>query len=279
MCCSFYTDPTTVWAWTTTTTTKTITLPPHRDFRRPAAVRQHGRGQARKANLCTDEATATKSALTEKEEEEEAGAAMTTESTPSTSKPKPERSLDVSSRLELPFPVELAYDTFSNLTRQPEWSPWLHSVDYVSDDENENENNDTESTLDSTKWTLKVMGVSYSWISIATVQDRPYVIEWESISGLKNYGRVVFERKNNHYKLNDEYTTTWSSSLSSCCCCIMTMTMTFVPPRLVTAIFRNPNGIKRFMEHKLIGSSLETFRDVVLETLLGGENATLFFPI
>ena len=117
------------------------------------------------------------------------------------------------------------------------------------------------------------MGVSYSWISIATKQDRPYVIEWESVSGLKNFGRVQFTPL-----LDDDDDDDGTTNITTTC--RMNMTMTFVPPRIVAALFRNPKGVQRFMERKLIGSSLRSFRDVVIDTTLGGmDNATLFFPI
>jgi uncharacterized membrane protein len=167
----------------------------------------------------------------------------------------PRRALSVSSELKLPFSAEMAYDAFSDLPRQPEWSPWLHSVEFMGSGPD-------------TKWTLKFMGLTYSWISIATRQDRPHLIEWESVSGLKNFGKVQFQ------------------PLSSRAC-HMAMTMTFVPPRLVSAVFRNTNGgVKRFMESRMIGSSLRRFRDVIMETALpdsallaSGNSTMIFFPI
>lgn len=211
-----------------------------------------------------------------------------TTTTPKKAATKPERSLDVSSQIDLPFPAELAYDSFSDLTRQPEWSPWLHKVEYVEGDDDEANEDDAPSAA--TKWTLKVLGVTYSWISVATRQDRPYLLEWESVSGLKNFGKVEFTPLFDND--NDSEGNNVSSSTSTTC--RMTMSMTFVPPRLVAAFFRNkPNnkdssssgngsggGLQRFMERKLIGSSLQSFRDVIIDTVLGrADNATLFFPI
>ncbi|CAB9504256.1 Polyketide cyclase / dehydrase and lipid transport [Seminavis robusta] len=171
-----------------------------------------------------------------------------------TTKSLPPRALSVSSEAELPFSAEVAYDAFSNLTRQPEWSPWLHSVEFIDD----------ASTR--SKWTLKVLGVSYSWISIATRGDRPFLIEWESVSGLKNFGQVTFDPIENGKA------------------CRMVMVMTFVPPRLVSSVFRNSKLLTRFMEQQLIASSLSTFRDIIFreETLKPGSsfNSTmLLFPV
>jgi uncharacterized membrane protein len=187
-------------------------------------------------------------------------------SSPTTSNRVPRRSLSVSSELTLPFSAETAYDAFSDLPRQPEWSPWLHSVEFM-------DSGSTSGSSNSTKWTLKFMGLTYSWISIATQQDRPHLIEWESVSGLKNFGTVQFQPLSSRE-------------------CHMTMTMTFVPPRLVSAVFGNSKkngGVKRFMEHKMIGSSLCRFRDVIMimetdrlldSALVESGNATMiFFPI
>lgn len=164
------------------------------------------------------------------------------------------RALAVSSEIDLPFSAEIAFDAFADLNRQPEWSPWLHSVDYIEID------NDL-SEFPATEWTLRVLGVSYSWISIATKQDRPYRVEWESVSGLKNFGNVHFEPLSNNRG------------------CHMTMTMTFAPPRLVAVVFRNAQGIKHFMERKLIGSSLATFRDIIVQSTLDdlAPNTTMIF--
>lgn len=183
------------------------------------------------------------------------------------------KTIDVTASIELPFSAEVAYDCFSDLPRQPEWSPWLHSVEWVYDDD-EKSSSDNEISLDNnnnnlnnqqlpkaSKWTLQIMGVKYSWISIATHQERPVKMAWESTSGLKNFGTVNF--------VSTETTTQ------------MTMTMTFVPPRLVAFIFgkkSSPRALERYMEQTMIGSSLEKFRDVILDTTLGN-NATILFPM
>ena len=63
------------------------------------------------------------------------------------------RAVDVSSEIFLPFSAELAYDSFSDLTRQPEWSPWLHSVEYLpepvvgSNNDNSKKDDRTSATI------------------------------------------------------------------------------------------------------------------------------------
>jgi len=212
------------------------------------------------------------------------------------------RGLAVSAEIELPFPAEIAYDTFSDLPRQPEWSPWLHSVEYIIAKDKQSSPVSSSSTP-ATKWTLKVLGVSYSWISVATKQDKVnYIIEWESVSGLKNFGRVQFDPhpfqpamgydKDENDTMLDNPQPTLTTRDEHAVGCHMTMTMTFVPPRLVAAVFRNSKGLQHFMEQKLVGSSLKSFSDIVVEEILttgsvgggeggssGGGNRTLFFPI
>lgn len=164
----------------------------------------------------------------------------------------PSGGLKVSSDIELPFSAEVAYDTFSDLPRQPEWSPWLHSVEWMEDN--------MEESKTSSKWTLRVMGIKYGWTSVATYQKRPHTIEWESTSGLKNYGRVHIQPRENGGSH-------------------MAMSMNFAPPRLIAGFFRNTKALQRFMEKKMIRSSLEMFREVVIESAIPIQNVTILFPI
>ena len=41
-------------------------------------------------------------------------------------------------------------------------------------------------------WTLKKFGLTYSWNAKNTILKPPYIIQWESISGLPNKGKVEF---------------------------------------------------------------------------------------
>ena len=152
--------------------------------------------------------------------------------------PREKRSIEISSELELPFSAEVAYDAYSNLTRQPSWSSWLHKVEYLVDDSK------------SSKWTMKFMGLKYSWNAIATRNERPHTIQWKSTSGLQNFGRVKFHEF-------DENRT------------LMTLKMTLIAPRAAASLFRRSNRLSNFVEEKMIMSSLTVFRDIVAETDLG----------
>mmetsp|Transcript_904 Transcript_904/g.1782 ORF Transcript_904/g.1782 Transcript_904/m.1782 type:complete len:238 (+) Transcript_904:118-831(+) len=144
------------------------------------------------------------------------------------------RIVAIESSLELPFSAEIAYDAYSNLPRQPSWSSWLHKVEY------------TDSSNKESLWTLKFLGFKYSWSAMSLKNERPHVIQWKSTSGLANFGTVVFE------SMDEEKTT-------------MSLTMTLAAPRAVAALFRKSKRLPEFIKEKMIATSLDSFRDVVLQ--------------
>lgn len=141
----------------------------------------------------------------------------------------------VSTDIELPFPAHVAYDAFADLPRQPTWSPWLKSVEYLAGSERKE-----------TKWEMKYLGVAVSWNAVSTRLERPYRIEWESTSGLKNFGKVHFE------PLDDKRTR-------------MKMTMTFILPKFLTVVFGKGAKLRRIIEKRMIQTTLANFRDIVIE--------------
>lgn len=154
--------------------------------------------------------------------------------------------IDITSSIELPFPAEAAYDAFSDLRRQPSWSPWLRSVEYINDDGTVADEKTTESSL----WTLKMSGFKFSWTAIETKNERPNTIQWESTSGLKNFGTVRFE------PMGDPSSPTRT---------LMTMNLSFVTPMVIAALFRRSKKVQSIVEEKMIRTSMASFRDVVLE--------------
>jgi uncharacterized membrane protein len=170
-----------------------------------------------------------------------------------------------STSIDLPFSAQIAYDAFSDLPRQPSWSPWLQSVRLL--DSSDDDSNDDESGP-SSLWTMKIAGLSYSWKSISTRQERPHVIEWESTSGLRNRGRVDIQPADDADCENKS-----NGGASSC---RMTLTMVFQAPRLVAALFRNDfHVLRERMEDRILRKTLSNFRDVVLRTdVLAGEDAS-----
>ena len=150
--------------------------------------------------------------------------------------------IDIKSTLELPFPAEVAYDAFSDLPRQPSWSSWLRSVDYITEDGSVTDNPDSKSSL----WTMRKAGIKFSWTAISTKNERPNLIKWESTSGLKNFGTVQFVQS--------------SPSLT-----VMTMTMSFMTPKIVAGLFNRSDSLQEFVRTKMIDTAMEQFRDVVME--------------
>lgn len=146
----------------------------------------------------------------------------------------------VSSEIDLPFSADVAFDAFSDLPRQPSWSPWLSSVKYI-------ESTDSDRDTPVSKWNMKYLGVGISWECVSTRLERPRVIGWQSIRGLKNFGQVVFESAGpdrTHMKL----------------------TLTFVTPRFVVRLMGGEHGrVAQVVEKKILKNTLERFKKVVLE--------------
>jgi uncharacterized membrane protein len=149
------------------------------------------------------------------------------------------RMVAVTSELELPFSAEVAYDAYSDLTRQPTWSSWLASVEYLDEKKQKS------------KWTVKIMGLSYSWTAVAVKYERPHTIQWKSTSGLQNFGTVKF-----HPKEDNKNT-------------LMNVSISFVAPRAALALLTRSNKLTNVVRDKMVASSLSEFRDIVLENDLG----------
>lgn len=159
------------------------------------------------------------------------------------------KEIKVSTTLEVPFDAFIAFDAFSDLPRQAEFSPWLRKVEYIVPPDTTQGR--VGRNLGETKWYMGFRGVSFTWNAVSTKLERPTLIEWESTSGMKNYGRVDFERK-------DENST------------IMTMTMTFVAPRIVAGLFRRSSIMANFVQNQILRSTLENFRTIIMEKDLAG---------
>uniref|UniRef100_A0A7S2HDW2 Coenzyme Q-binding protein COQ10 START domain-containing protein n=1 Tax=Helicotheca tamesis TaxID=374047 RepID=A0A7S2HDW2_9STRA len=172
---------------------------------------------------------------------------------------KPKKEIAVSATIDLPFSASVAYDAFSDLSRQPSWSPMIRSVEYLDETYNGNElivattngvtttdgNDGISSSSPVTEWTMGASGLKFSWKAVSTTLKRPNCIAWESISGLKNMGKVDF------VEINEE-----SSK--------MTLSMTFLTPRIVSAMFRRSNKLASYVERAFIMETLVRFRDVVM---------------
>lgn len=140
----------------------------------------------------------------------------------------------VTSEMEMDIPIQVCFDAFSDLPRQPSWSPWLHSVSY--DEEKPHE----------TIWKMRYLGLPISWRSISTNNSRPHLIEWKSIQGLKNFGRVDFTQ------LSDETTH-------------MKLTLTFEVPRIAAHVLTRSSTTTRMVEDRMLRTTLQNFQRIVME--------------
>jgi uncharacterized membrane protein len=147
--------------------------------------------------------------------------------------------VDISAELELPFPMQVAFDAFSDLPRQPSWSPWLHSVSYVDPPGIENRE---------TTWQLRYLGLRLSWNARNTRVERPYLIQWQSTSGMKNFGRVEFSPS----KENAAFT-------------LMKMTLTLVIPGPAGRMFQKSERIKGIVKERMLEPTLINFSTIVME--------------
>ncbi|KAL3802759.1 hypothetical protein ACHAW5_008863 [Stephanodiscus triporus] len=161
--------------------------------------------------------------------------------------------IECSADILLPFSEDLAFEYFSDLTRQPSWCKYLHSVEYVG----VVDGTDGDTTLRESRWTVGVRGLRFSWTARDTIVIRPSRIEWESTSGMKNTGSVVFASLGGGP----------SSSTSTT---RMTLTFKFVAPRAVSGLFRRSGRLRKYTEEFLLGNMLTDFRDVVLAEMEGG---------
>jgi len=182
--------------------------------------------------------------------------------------PSSEKELMVSACIQLPFTADLAFDAFSDLPRQPSFSTWLHSVSYIHDDDDTEQNvrySPCGIPLRETKWVLGWKKLRYSWNSKVTRVERPYVIEWESTSGLKNRGMIRFVELDDVVgrTTNDDGNTELSSSASSVVT-EMRISMALVAPVLVAKLFRRSTKVSAFMKRRMLDPTLLNFRDVLM---------------
>jgi uncharacterized membrane protein len=93
--------------------------------------------------------------------------------------------IDVESEITLPFASDVAFNAFADLRRQPSFSKWLKSVDYID--------GSTSNQVGSrSKWTIAFSGIRFSWKAVSKQLDRQRgVIEWGSITGLRNEGTFL----------------------------------------------------------------------------------------
>jgi uncharacterized membrane protein len=138
-------------------------------------------------------------------------------------------------QLSIPADIERTYDLFSNLSEHPTWSPWLASV--------EKRKNSPVSV-----WTAKHLGFSISWRANNTIEQRPNTIQWESMDGMPNKGRVQFKEE-----------TAMNNTM-------VYLTISYNLPETFASALENMGGVKSYIEEMLL-SDLKRFRARLLKDI------------
>mmetsp|Transcript_34014 Transcript_34014/g.62555 ORF Transcript_34014/g.62555 Transcript_34014/m.62555 type:complete len:331 (-) Transcript_34014:60-1052(-) len=184
-------------------------------------------------------------------------------------KNKSKKLIECTASILLPFAEDVAFDAFSDLTRQPSWCKYLHSVEYIGITNDDSDMEDTTTNnipLRQSKWTVGVKGLRFSWTATDTNIVRPKRIEWESTSGLKNMGIVEFVPQTSPSTATAAAaTTTTTTTTTSTKTTLMKLDFRFVTPRVVSSLFRRSGKIRKYTEDVLLTNMLTDFRDVVLE--------------
>ena len=88
--------------------------------------------------------------------------------------------LEHSVQIEVPAPIDLVWNLWSDLEKMPQWMKWIESVEVLEDNP------------ELSRWKLASGNLEFSWLSriqkIVTYQ----IIQWESIDGLPNRGAIRF---------------------------------------------------------------------------------------
>jgi len=143
--------------------------------------------------------------------------------------------------------AEEAFAIYSHLPNHPQWSSLLTEVAVSSDP-----------TV--SKWSLRALGLGFSWDSRITETIPPRLLAWESINGLPNRGLASFEDLP-------------GPELA----CRTTLELDFQVPRLLRPVFGS-DRLSR-MASSILSKDLVKFRDVVLKSVSTYGNASRSRPV
>ncbi|EFA70445.1 hypothetical protein CEP10_00090 [Cylindrospermopsis raciborskii S07] len=88
--------------------------------------------------------------------------------------------LEHSVQIEVPVPIELVWELWSDLQQMPKWMKWIDSVNISTDDP----------TI--SLWKLSTGGLEFTWKSRILRITSQQIIQWESVDGLPNQGAIRF---------------------------------------------------------------------------------------
>ncbi len=83
-------------------------------------------------------------------------------------------------QVEVPCPIGLVWDLWSDLERMPDWMLWIKSVQVLTDDP------------DLSQWQLALGVWNFSWRSRILRLIKHQLIRFESVDGLPNRGAIHF---------------------------------------------------------------------------------------
>ena len=88
--------------------------------------------------------------------------------------------LEHSVQVEIPVPIDVVWNLWSDLEQMPRWMKWIDSVSLLEDNP------------ELSRWKLASGGFEFSWLSRVLKQIPHQIIQWESVDGLPNRGAIRF---------------------------------------------------------------------------------------
>jgi uncharacterized membrane protein len=88
--------------------------------------------------------------------------------------------LEHSVQVEVPVPIEVVWNLWSDLEQMPRWMKWIDSVSVLEDNP------------ELSRWKLATGNLEFSWRSRILKQIPYQIIQWESVDGLPNQGAIRF---------------------------------------------------------------------------------------
>lgn len=90
--------------------------------------------------------------------------------------------LEHSVQVEVPIPIEAAWQLWSDLEQMPQWMKWIESVSILEHDP------------DLSRWKLARGRFEFTWLSRIVRLIPQQIIQWESVDGLPNRGPCAYDR-------------------------------------------------------------------------------------
>jgi uncharacterized membrane protein len=94
--------------------------------------------------------------------------------------------LEHSVQVEVPVPIDVSWNLWSDLEQMPRWMKWIDSVKILEDNP------------DLSRWKLATGNFEFSWLSRILKQIPHQIIQWESVDGLPNQGAIRFYDRHNN---------------------------------------------------------------------------------